>query len=115
LGEIEDHHIYPKRFLAANGVRGTRANWIVNRTPSLKSTNGNIGADAPNIYLADESIVGREGVGASVLERHGIPRETVLAQFSRENYGEFLEEQKMSLLIKIEEAVEFRVLPETQT
>jgi hypothetical protein len=65
------------------------------------------------VYFNDPRIVGMEGINGTVLEGHAIPMEIVNEQFSREKYEEFLEARKMNLLIKIEEAVESRVLPET--
>ena len=95
--EIEDHHIYPKGFLAPNGVRGEKVNNIANRTPLMRSTNAAIGNLAPNVYLMNKVIVGNEFF-EGVLKEHLIDQPIVLRQFSVELYDEFLAARKKEIL-----------------
>jgi hypothetical protein len=103
--EIEDHHIYPKGYLAPNGLKGERVNNIANRTPLVRETNALIGNLAPNVYLANREIVGEEPLDG-VLSEHLIDSGIVMRQFSSELYDEFLAARKKEILRAIRSAVE---------
>jgi hypothetical protein len=102
--EIEDHHIYPKGFLAPNGLKGERVNNIANRTPLLRATNAAIGNLAPNVYFTDFDIVGHDPL-EELLTEHLIDREIALKQFSVDLYEEFLSSRKKEILRAIKGAV----------
>src|SRR5690606_31908956 len=91
LGELEDHHVFPQRFLYNNGIKGTRANGILNRIPMSASTNKKIGSQAPNIYLRDESVVGNPN--QEVLVKLCLNRALLEAEFSADNYQSFLSDR----------------------
>ncbi len=103
--EIEDHHIYPKGFLAANGLKGEKVNNIANRTPLMRGTNAAIGNLAPSVYLTNREIVGDERL-EGVLTEHLIDPGIVLKEFSTELYNEFLATRKKEILGAIKAAVE---------
>jgi len=87
--EIEDHHIYPKRFLGPYGIKGEKVNNIANRTPLMRTTNAAIGSKAPHVYLSDAEIVGSEPVEGTV-SGHLISPSLVLTRFTLEIYDQFL-------------------------
>lgn len=109
--EIEDHHIYPKGFLAPNGFRGEKVNNIANRTPLVRSTNSAIGNLAPHVYLANHEIVGDQPL-EDVLTEHLINPRIVLKEFSAELYEEFLASRKKEILATINAAVEADPIPD---
>jgi hypothetical protein len=53
VSEVEDHHIFPQKYLGPSGIKGEEANQIANRTPILNTTNRRIQNNAPRQYLND--------------------------------------------------------------
>jgi hypothetical protein len=104
--EIEDHHIYPVRFLGPYGLKGESANTIANRTPILKSTNLKINNDAPHQYIKDSQIVGAKGVSAELLDKHGISLPILKEAFSLQVYKSFLQDRSSRLRKKITQLVD---------
>jgi hypothetical protein len=102
--ELEDHHIYPKRFLSPYGIKGERVNNIANRTPLTRVTNSAIGNTAPHVYLADSRVVGSEGIDP-VISEHLIDPNLVHEPFTEELYERFLADRKRKILASIGEAV----------
>jgi hypothetical protein len=102
--ELEDHHIYPKRFLSPYGIKGERVNNIANRTPLTRGTNSAIGNTAPHVYLIDSKVVGRDTIDP-VISEHLIDPKLIHKPFTEELYGEFLADRKKRILDAIGEAV----------
>jgi hypothetical protein len=44
------HHIFPEAYCEKNGIKKSKYNSIVNKTPILPETNRSIGGNAPSIY-----------------------------------------------------------------
>jgi hypothetical protein len=82
--DIEDHYIYPKRFLGPYGLKGEKVNNIANRTPMTRTTNGEIGNTAPHVYLADRRIVGPQAI-EPVLTEHLMDPTLALEPFTSPN------------------------------
>jgi hypothetical protein len=109
--EIEDHHIYPKRFLAPNGIKGEKVNNIANRTPLLRNTNGLIGNTAPNVYLTDLKIIGSRTI-EPVVSEHLIDHRLILKPFTADLYNKFLADRKNRILSMISDAVQAEPIAE---
>jgi hypothetical protein len=107
VAQVEDHHIFPKKYLAPQGIKGEEANQIANRTPILGETNRTIRNDAPHQYLNDSALVGAGGLSADVLEGHHIPSWLATeATFSRDMYNRFITDRQTLLLKEIARLVE---------
>jgi hypothetical protein len=98
---IEDHHIYPKRFLEPYGIKGERVNTIANRTPLLEATNLKITNQAPHVYLADADACGPDGVPDAVLAQHCIDPAVARQPFTAELYQSFLDKRTAALMQRI--------------
>jgi hypothetical protein len=103
--DIQDHHIYPKQFLAPNGLKGDKVNNIANRTPLTRSTNGAIGNTAPHVYLTDTKIVGSKLPIDAALEEHLINPKLALQPFTAEIYDKFLKDRTARIIREIEKLV----------
>jgi hypothetical protein len=102
--EIDDHHIYPKRFLGPYGIRGDRVNNIANRTPLTRSTNHAMGNSAPHVYMRDIRVVGSNPVEPIIFE-HLMKPAIVLEPFTAEVYEKFLADRTQRILNAISAAV----------
>jgi len=102
--EVQDHHVFPQRYLHSHGVKGAKANGILNRMPMWIATNLRIGAGAPSKYLNDEAIVG-EPVSQEVLDDYGIMRELTDIDFTADNYELFLLSRRENITRMIADAV----------
>ncbi|MGO9485886.1 MAG: DUF262 domain-containing protein [Rhodomicrobium sp.] len=102
--QIEDHHIYPKRFLAPYGIKGDMVNNIFNRTPLLRETNSAIGNMAPHVYLRDTKVVGTTAI-EPILDEHLICPNIGLKPFTEELYREFRSDRTKRILSLIENVV----------
>jgi hypothetical protein len=102
--EIEDHHIYPQRFLGPYGIRGERANNIANRTPLRRATNQAIANTAPHVYLTDPRIVGTQPI-VPMLAAHLIDDQIALQPFSADVYKRFYTDRSERILATIRDAV----------
>jgi len=70
LQSLEDHHIFPRRYLRDHGVAQLpRVNSIVNRTLISDQTNRIIGGRAPSEYIDDASVF-PAGASGALLEPH---------------------------------------------
>jgi hypothetical protein len=102
--ELEDHHIYPKRFLFPYGIKGEKVNNIANRTPITRATNSAIGNTAPHVYLSDRKVVGLEPI-ESTLAEHLIDSTLIHKPFSAEVFDQFVADRKKKILTAIGAAV----------
>jgi hypothetical protein len=109
--EIEDHHIYPKRFLGPYGIRGDRVNTIANRTPILRSTNSAAGNDAPHVYLAKANVVGSSAV-APIIREHLADPGILQTAFTEEVYSRFIADRKKRIIEAIAAVVGAEPIPE---
>lgn len=109
--EIEDHHIYPKRFLAPYGIKAEAANNVANRTPLLRATNAAIGNDAPHVYLADAKILGGSPVGPTLTE-HLIDEGLVRTPFSEDAFEKFKNDRCQKIMEAVAEVVKSEPIAE---
>jgi hypothetical protein len=98
--DVEDHHIYPKRFLGPYGLKGDIVNNIANRTPLTRTTNSDIGNTAPHVYLTDREIVGPEPI-EPILKEHLINPEFALEPFTAEGYRKFIKDRTEQIIHQI--------------
>lgn len=94
--EIEDHHIYPQRYLHSHGIKGAKANGILNRMPVHSETNRRIGASAPETYAPDLGVLQAESP-TSELAVFGIDLEILQKPFSKEVFDLFLTSRREQL------------------
>jgi hypothetical protein len=102
--QIEDHHIYPKRFLAPYGIKGEAVNNIFNRTPLVRDTNSAIGNMAPHVYLGDTRIIGATPI-EPILSEHLISPDVALKPFTLELYKEFRADRTQGIMKLVEDVV----------
>ena len=99
--ELDDHHIFPRAFLAERGIVGDEANTVVNKTLIKDSTNRRISRSRPSKYL-------REVIPAEkreeILASHFIPPEAIHAM-ERDDYEGFLEAREQAILKEIRRVV----------
>ena len=113
--KIEAHHIFPRAWcckkyqISSKDFRSSHFNSIINKTPLLARTNRTIGGRSPSDYLNDIEAWSRqlslpiEGSNQDVpiqdkFNSHLIP----LDAFQADNFEEFFEKRKETLLKKIE-------------
>jgi len=99
FNRLNDHHIFPQKFLSLNGIHGNDANTILNRTIIENDTNQTIKAYAPSVYLQEHEIED------SILEAHYIPIEIKSDLFTPDNYNKFLDNRKSLIVEKIKELI----------
>lgn len=102
---VDDHHIIPASLMRDDV--GSKINSILNRTPLSPETNRNIIRNRmPNEYLKEMLEKNDEDKFYRVLESHLISRKAVdillRDPFTAEDYNEFIEERKKSILAAIE-------------
>lgn len=91
---IQDHHIFPKKYLARHGIKGNSVNTILNKTLISSNANEKINDYSPFQYLIkDSSIVGKTFSQGDV-EGHCIDLSTITDEFSLEKYIRFKERRK---------------------
>ncbi len=104
--EIDDHHIYPSKFLKSCGIKNHEIiNNIANRTPILKNTNLKISDQSPSVYLNDPDIVGEGGIPDNVLIGHCIDPNLVKASYRENLFNEFIIKRKEILIKEISKLV----------
>jgi len=105
---LDDHHIVPKSY--GKEFAGDKINSILNKTPLSENTNRIIIRDqAPNIYLKEMiDKHGRKEV-VKVLKTHLISEKALdillRDNFSKDDYYEFIEERRSTIIDEIEHLV----------
>ena len=102
--KIDDHHVFPKGFLADSNenVTTTLRDCVLNRTLIDKETNIRIGKKAPADYLAEtEMTLGIERLDC-VLRSHLLPG-SIDSSLRKGRFLDFLDERQRLLAEKIEE------------
>ena len=107
LGEtfIDIHHIFPKKWCEARGIKPSSFNSILNKTPISYKANRMIGGKAPSAYLQD--LQHHKQVGLSdermndILRSHRIDPEALRA----DDYELFLERRREQLIGIVERAM----------
>lgn len=72
---VDIHHIFPKTWCEAKGIRRSVYDTVVNKTPLFYKSNRIVGGSAPSVYLAKilkEKAIGSKEEQNAVLESHGI-------------------------------------------
>lgn len=103
---IDIHHIFPKAWCEARNIKSSVFNAIINKTPISYKANRMIGGKAPSSYLASVQLhkqVGLDDDGMNaILESHRIDP----ASLRTDNFEQFYELRKKSLLEIIELAMD---------
>ena len=102
--EIHDHHIFPQKFLYDNGIKGVKANQILNRMPIWKATNERVSSFAPSVYCSDNELT-HDQLEKDLEYFYGIDVQDLVKTFSREDYDVFLFSRKDCFLDMIAAAV----------
>lgn len=102
-GEVDDHHIFPKKYLmeTKNLSDKTLINCVLNRTLIDRETNRWISAKAPSVYIQSLKAPNVE----QVLESHLIPHGPG-SPIAVDDYEAFLEKRTDLIFAKIKEATE---------
>jgi len=106
---LDDYYIVPQSWGKENTI-GTEINSILNRTPLSSKTNRNIiGKQLPNVYLKNMFENNDHEKVFQVLQSHLISRRAVdillRNPFTKDDYKEFLEERKQSILQAIKDKI----------
>jgi len=102
---LDIHHIFPRAWCEANGIRREHYNSIVNKTPISYKANRMIGGKAPSLYLS--SIQNHSQVGLNdeemddILSSHKIP----FTPLRNNDFTEHYKQRKENLLKIIEMAM----------
>ena len=102
--KIDDHHVFPRGYLADSGevVSATLRDCVLNRTLIDKETNIRIGKKAPAVYLDEiEAELGSERLD-KVLESHLLPGGTD-SSLREGRFSDFLDERQQRFAGRIEE------------
>ena len=102
--KIDDHHVFPKGYLADSNqmVVATLRDCVLNRTLIDKETNIRIGKNAPAVYLADiETQLGAERLD-NVLRSHLLPGGTE-SSLREGRFSDFVDERQQRFAERIEE------------
>ncbi|MBX6772811.1 MAG: DUF262 domain-containing protein [Chloroflexi bacterium] len=95
--ELDDHHIFPRAFLARQGIEGDLGNTVVNRTLIATSTNQRISRSKPSQYLQEIfPVEGRQ----EILDSHLIPPAARMAM-ERDDYEAFLSARDQALVAEV--------------
>lgn len=102
--QLNDHHIYPKKFLTSCGIEVDMRNTILNRTLISSDINLKISDKAPNVYMNDAKYVGKVLTSEELL-KHCIPYDITNKEFSKEIYEMFLSQRKTLILELVNSAL----------
>lgn len=94
ISQINDHHIFPKKFLSLNNIKSSYANTILNRTLISQDSNLKIKDSQPRNYIKDVLLVGNNELTSSELMKHCIDKSIVQNEFSVSLYDKFIEKRK---------------------
>jgi hypothetical protein len=99
-GEVDDHHIFPKKFLTDTKKIEDKAliNCVVNRTLIDRGTNKSISAMAPSVYIKGLKVPNI----SQVLDSHLIPSGSG-SPLLTDDYEAFLEQRTQLIFAKIKE------------
>lgn len=102
-GEVDDHHIFPKKYLMDTQKLSdkTLINCVLNRTLIDRETNKSISAKAPSVYIKSLKVTNV----AQVLESHLIPHGSG-SPLATDDYEAFLEKRTELVFAKIKEVTE---------
>ncbi len=100
---IEDHHIFPKKYLERKKFDADMINCILNRTLIDGKTNRTISDKAPSKYLKEMDTALGEQKLKEILESHLLllPND---ALFQKDDFSAFLKEREVTIYKKIEES-----------
>ncbi|WEL19976.1 ParB-like nuclease domain containing protein fused to HNH nuclease [Candidatus Nanohalococcus occultus] len=102
---LEDHHLFPKKYLKDQGVDSNKRNTVLNRSLIKKKTNQKIKAKAPSKYIEEmENSLGSEEEVKKVLEDHLIPEDAYYAM-KNDDYDKFLKLRERRIMKEIRERV----------
>jgi len=102
--KIDDHHVFPRGYLADSGedVTATLRDCVLNRTLIDKETNIRIGKKAPAVYLAEiEAELGADRLD-KVLQSHLLPGGAD-SSLREGRFSDFLDERQRRFAERIEE------------
>lgn len=102
---LDIHHIFPKAWCEAEGIKPAIFNSIVNKTPISYKANRMIGGRAPSAYLL--TIQSHKQVGLSDEEMDAILTSHFIApkQLRSDDFNGFIEERTYALLRLVEETM----------
>ncbi|MDF2612432.1 MAG: hypothetical protein K0S71_218 [Clostridia bacterium] len=95
--DIEDHHIFPRKFLSLNGLKGNSVNTILNRTLISKVANEKIKDAQPKTYFNDIDTMGTPYAKAEY-RLHYLDDKFLNSDFSLGMYEEFKQRRKEDIM-----------------
>ncbi len=91
---LQDHHIFPKKYLARHGIKNSAANTILNRTLISSTANEKIKDYPPYQYLIGNSMIVGKVFTQSDVEGHCIDLSTITDEFSEDKFNKFKDRRK---------------------
>lgn len=103
--DLQDHHIFPKKFLSSYKIKDKDANSILNRTLISIDANQKIKDKQPSVYFKDTEIFGKSIMTKEELKKHFIDDEFVDEKFAKgvfspENFKKF-KETRHKMIVEI--------------
>lgn len=95
--QLNDHHIFPKKFLTLYNIKGNKANTILNRTLISEESNLKIKDKSPSAYLRDKKIIGNEFSSQELL-RHCIHKDIIFNTFTEQSFEDFKAKRKQLII-----------------
>ncbi len=100
--DLEDHHVFPRKYLEERGIKGEKANTVLNRTLITASTNQKIKTKPPSEYL--KSVL-PDGLREGILRSHFIGQDAQAAM-ERDDYEAFLSAREKDILGNLRKLLE---------
>ena len=97
VGEVDDHHIFPKKYLETKGLPKSEINCVLNRTLIDSTTNKTISSHAPSVYLP---MLNLEKDEEKILASHLIPVGSSSGLYM-DDFEKFIEEREAILIQQI--------------
>lgn len=99
VGDVDDHHIFPRKYLEDLKKTKSEINCVINRTLIDSETNKKISANPPTVYLPK---IGLKAEETAILKSHLIPTGSESPLYF-DDFERFLDEREQLLLQKIAE------------